>query len=95
MSVMMLAQALAAAAQQERPTVSLLRGDVPPTSHWRPAALRNHRLLLARPRGLPPVQAAYALWVRRRAPAARSTWRRLPLLAAVGAGVGLRHGAAR
>jgi CelD/BcsL family acetyltransferase involved in cellulose biosynthesis len=80
-----LAEAFATAAQLERPAVSLLHGDFPPRSHWRPAALRNHRLLLSRPRGPHRVQAAYALRLLRGAVDSPSTWRRLPVLQAAAA----------
>jgi hypothetical protein len=91
--LMVLAQAFAAAAQLERPTVSLLCGDVPPRSHWRPATLRSRRLLLARPHGPHRIQAAYALQLLRGSVDAPSTWRRLPVLQAVAARAGRRPGA--
>jgi len=94
-ALMVLAQAFAMAAQLERPTVSLLQGDLPPRSHWRPAALRNRRLLLSRPRGPRRVQAAYALRLLRGAVDAPSTWRRLPVLQAVAARPGPRPRAGR
>jgi len=48
-TTMLLADALPLAHRRDRPTMSMLRGDEAHKSTWRPAAVRNRRLLLVRP----------------------------------------------
>jgi hypothetical protein len=78
-AVMMAAQALDLAERRQRPVLSLLRGSEPYETRFRPVAIRNQRLLLAR-RGRPGTATGDAWPVRARTALADATGDRLPRL---------------